>query len=173
MSRLNPVRWVGGLAIEIGAVVAAVMLLPKADLRPGSDAAVNLQPELDIHQPAWWQAAPYAAATSWQPPASSPQPQPAGSFATDSPSASQPAFPVEQTAWQAPGFATSSATTSNPTLPPADVERTLDRASQDLLNGVGGYFLRQADELLAVPTNPQSESPRPSASPPLQPWRRY
>ena len=172
MSRLNPARWVGGLAIEIGAVVAVVMLLPKADLRPGSDAAVNLQPEIDTQQPAWWQAAPDAAATSWQSPAA-PIQQPAGSFATDSPPALQPAFPVEQTAWQAPGIAANGAGANSAPLPPADVERTLDRASQDLLNGVGGYFLRQADELLAVPSNSQSKTPRPTASPPSEPWRRY
>jgi hypothetical protein len=186
MSRMNPLHWIGGLALEIGAVAAAVMLLPKADLRPDR-AAPDLNrmplPAPVDQQSAWWQAAPQAAATSWQPQAQlQPQPQlqrhpPAGgSFAVDAPAilTVDPRVPhaVEQTSWQpdasqSPAFPTD----EPPQLSPAAVEQTLDRASQQLLNSVGGYFFQQADQVLQESAVPQSNPP--TANTPPQQWRRY
>jgi hypothetical protein len=144
--------------------------LPKADLRPDR-AALDMNslplPASAEQQPAWWQAAPQAAATSWQP--SSPA---GGSFAVDAPAilTVDPRVPhaVEQTAWQ-PDAAFSPA--APPQLSPAAVEQTLDRASQHLLNSVGGYFFQQADQVLQESAAPQN-SPPPAGAPPQQ-WRRY
>jgi hypothetical protein len=188
MSRMNPLHWIGGLALEIGAVAGAVMLLPKADLRP--DRAVPDINQLDMNrmplpalaeqQPAWWQAAPQAAATSWQPPPQPPQPQrqaPAGgSFAVDAPAilTIDPWAPpaVEQTAWQPSAQESPAFSPDEPDqLSPAAVEQTLDRASQQLLNSVSGYLFHQADQVLQESAVPQRNLPPASAAP--QQWRKY
>jgi hypothetical protein len=57
-------------------------------------------------------------------------------------------------------------------LPPADpayIEKRLDQASQQLLEGVSGYFSRQAQELLEPGANSAGNRPAREA-PAFRPW---
>lgn len=82
MSRPKPARWAAGLVVEIAAIALVVSLLPKADLRPKAGTAPEIV-STDSFPAAstpsatsapWWQAAPAADETSWQPPPDSVQP---------------------------------------------------------------------------------------------------
>jgi hypothetical protein len=195
MSQANPLRSIGGLALEIGAVAAVVMLLPKINLQPSaasqpSGSAIQ-SAAADPAPPAWWQQAPQAAPTSWEPanpssgpisvsapPLTSPQIPPAAASHVPSPPArsdrssigsfstdSPTAYPVERTNWQPPQ--STFQRTEQPAAAPQYVEQTLDRASQNLLSGVSEYLFPPAESARIAPPETQRQSAYPrSAIPP-------
>ena len=73
MSRRTPARSVAGLIVEIGVIALVVAVLPKFDLRPkaSKSSAVGIVAPARPPAPAavepWWDAAPAASETSWQP----------------------------------------------------------------------------------------------------------
>jgi hypothetical protein len=160
MSRKNPARWAVGLVVEIAAVVAAVSLLPKVDLRPRADG----QRETAFVVEDTLRLTPYARQMREPPP-------PRLSFDTrlppalmyvspDRPTPVRPE-PIEPPVLELQPI-------EPPAADPAYVEQTLDAASQQLVNGLGSYFLRTAENLL----EPAAASP-PASAAPHQQWRRY
>jgi hypothetical protein len=97
------------------------------------------------------------AATTWQsPPAAAPIQPPSRPWWEAAPAA-------RETSWQAPIE--------------VNVEQTLDRASRQLLSGVGDYAARAGADLFQPPPLPPMPSATPASPPPLhaQPrdWPRY
>jgi hypothetical protein len=163
MSQKSPSGFVLGFVAEIAIVAAVVAILPKVPLGsagtlPRAEAA-DERPSLAPHRPQFAGPQPQA-----QPIEPLPPPQDNWRTAVSRPAASFPISPEE--------------------LPPSDpayVEQRLDAAGQQLLEGVAGYFSRQAEELLQ-PEPPSGNEfvpssaghPRPAGSfstQPIQPNR--
>lgn len=160
MSQKSPSGFVLGFVAEIAIVATVVAILPKVPLGgagtlPRAEAA-DERPSLAPHRPQF--ATPQAQRIEPLPP-----PEDNWRTAVNRPAAS---FPV-----------------STEELPPSDpayVEQRLDAAGQQLLEGVAGYFARQAEELLQPPQRAENElqsmsdirqHPAGSFSPPIQPSR--
>lgn len=139
MSRKSPTGFVTSLIAEIAIVAAVVSLLPRMPL--GRAAPVG-PVEVADERP------------SLVPPASSvPRPEPL-----------PPPDGTWRTAVSRPVEAAAPLALDLPPADPAYVEKKLDQAGQQLLEGVSHYLSRQAQELIQ-PT-PSADAPRTSREPP-------
>ncbi len=168
MSRPSSGGFLFGFVAEIAVVVAAVSLLPRIDLS-GGQAAADLPPRLPAEETSYYQRQPEPA-NGPSHVAAAPRfaPQPLDSFSPRSHRAAAEREPP-------PLIVVDPAR-------PAYVEQRLDQASQSLVNGLGGYVARTADNLLSQPSAPAPAAGQPSggsfsappASRPLpRPWIRY
>ncbi|HZN34440.1 MAG TPA: hypothetical protein VFB80_11500 [Pirellulaceae bacterium] len=143
MSRPSSGGFVLGFAAEIAIVVAVVSLLPKLDLSGGRAVpAADLPPSL-VSQPQ--ETSYYERRTENAPP-------------LREPAVARRDLPVLR---EPPPLIA-----ADPSRP-AFVERRLDQASQKLVNGLGSYVARSADNLNLPP--PPNYSPLPPAAAPNQP----
>jgi hypothetical protein len=190
MSRKTPLGFVIGIAIEAAAIVFVISLLPQVDLRPSSREHNQEQLLQESVAPSLLQTIKETAGGENRPqiwPAVERRPASYGNALTSvtaPPRAeSSPVSPVTPLANASSGV--------------ADVEQRLDRASQQLLNGVGSYVSQAAGQWSAPPAQPVTTlspvvppsfatggvsvaptqptiPPRPSASPAQhRPWIRY
>jgi len=154
MARQNPASFAFSIVFEIVAVVAIVSFLPRIDLRPTASASQSFEPPSG----APWQS-PVVDTSSWN--ASNRVPQ-QGSFSTSPPLTGFPS--------------TAPPLIADDTARPQYVEQRLDRASQQLLNSVGGAVNQAADQWIrSVPNSGQTEvaarpiiNPQPSSPPVTQ-----
>jgi hypothetical protein len=130
MSQKSPSGFVLGFVAEIAIVAAVVAILPKVPL---GSAGTLPRAEAADERPSLAPRGPQFAAPLPQDHRIEPLPPPQDNWRT---AVSRPAssFPV--------------LTDELPPSDPAYVEQRLDAAGQQLLEGVAGYFSRQAEELL-------------------------
>jgi hypothetical protein len=139
MSQANPLRSVGGLALEIGAVAAVVMLLPKINLAPAPAPKAEAAAALPSSPPAapWWHQSPGAEGTSWQSAGPSTVPAPTMPEPTmPEPTMPEPTMPeptMPEPTMPAPPVAFRA-------LPPATWHPTAPPAHQSLPPRNGGSF---------------------------------
>jgi hypothetical protein len=127
MSRQSPLGFAASMAIEVAAVVFVVSLLPRVDLRPKAQAASGNSVDLPETEFVNATPMPRRETSYYQDRATSP----AGNSSVESP-----------LTWRAPPLLAS-------TEPePRYVEQRLDRASQQLVNGVGSYVAQAAGDFL-------------------------
>jgi hypothetical protein len=131
MSRPNSGGFVLGFAAEIAIVVAVVSWLPRIDLSGGRAEATAVTPSKPepLRETAF--AEPRLSALNWESRADRPTPLPRAEprVLRDPP----PLLAVDPAR-------------------PAYVERRLDQASQGLVNGLGSYVARSAENLLPQPS---------------------
>jgi hypothetical protein len=187
MSRLNPLGFVLSIIVEVAAVVFIVSLMPRIDLRPAAAEPTTAGGTNLVSSTLNASQFPLIPLKPDWPPAESRAPR----------------LPPQETSYYqrraeaAPvqGSPAPAATTRQPPslitvdpARPAYVEQRLDQASQGLLNGVGSYVARAAEDFVryqptAPPQQPIATPPPAAALPrrsagsftttPPRPWMRY
>lgn len=163
MTRPSSGGFILGFAAEIAIVIAAISILPRIDLSGGQHAPVGnaASPLASLHETAHFERQP-------EPPAQ--ERLYSGSSASLPNQASLP----PRLSYAPQPTAEPSARREPPPLiavdpnRPAYVEQRLDRASQNLVNGVGSYMTQAAERFL--PPSPSQQMPyQPPQYQPAQP----